>query len=26
VETLLIAAEVWNWLRHGVPPWVSISA
>ena len=26
VEALLIAAEVWNWLRHGVPPWVSISA
>src|SRR5258708_39099999 len=19
----LIATEVWNWLRHGVPPWVS---
>jgi len=24
VVALLVAAEVWNWCRHGVPPWVSI--
>jgi hypothetical protein len=23
---LLVATEVWNWCRHSVPPWVSISA
>jgi hypothetical protein len=22
--TLLVATKVWNWLWHGVPPWVSI--
>ena len=26
VVALLIAAWVWNWCRHGVPPWVSIGA
>jgi hypothetical protein len=26
VVALLVATEVWNWCRHGVPPWVSIRA
>ena len=26
VVALLVATWVWNWCRHGVPPWVSIAA
>jgi hypothetical protein len=26
VVALLVASDVWNWCRHGVPPWVSIGA
>jgi hypothetical protein len=26
VVAVVVACEVWQWLRHGVPPWVSIGA
>jgi hypothetical protein len=26
VVALLVASDVWNWCRHGVPPWVSNGA